>query len=158
MRHRAPPCSQCPSHQQDGHQCDVLSDQFKFTNGGSAVAEYLAQVEPVGTLLTAEQFQRLADVPPEAQLFANLDSPQIRREYQNDLKAFIALTIGSKLAQRALTKPSVIATFIQLITGFSEFTTDRLRELAASVVSLRWIAHKTLAELHIGAVNSKVQR
>jgi site-specific recombinase XerD len=42
--------------------------------------------------LTAPEFQRLADVPPEAQWFANLDSAQTRRAYQNDLKAFMLFT------------------------------------------------------------------
>ena len=40
--------------------------------------------------LTAPEFQRLAQVPPEAQWFANLDSAQTRRAYQNDIKAFMA--------------------------------------------------------------------
>ena len=39
--------------------------------------------------LSLAQFQRLADVPPEAQWFANLDSIQTRRAYQNDLRAFM---------------------------------------------------------------------
>ena len=42
--------------------------------------------------LTAPEFQRLADVPSEAQWFANLDSAQTRRAYKNDLKAFMAFT------------------------------------------------------------------
>lgn len=42
--------------------------------------------------LTAPEFQRLAEVPPEAQWFANLDSAQTRRAYQNDLRAFMAFT------------------------------------------------------------------
>ena len=42
--------------------------------------------------LTAPEFARLADVPPEAQWFANLDSAQTRRAYQGDLRAFMAFT------------------------------------------------------------------
>lgn len=42
--------------------------------------------------LTAPEFQRLAEVPPEAQWFANLDSAQTRRAYQNDLRAFMLFT------------------------------------------------------------------
>jgi integrase/recombinase XerD len=42
--------------------------------------------------LTAPEFLRLAEVPPEAQWFANLDSAQTRRAYQNDLRAFMAFT------------------------------------------------------------------
>ena len=57
------------------------------------MAENLVSLKLLGgSSLTAEQFQRLADVPPEAQWFANLDSAQTRRAYQNDLKAFMAFT------------------------------------------------------------------
>jgi integrase/recombinase XerD len=40
-------------------------------------------------LLTQAEFHRLADVPPEAQWFANLASAQTRRAYQSDLGAFM---------------------------------------------------------------------
>lgn len=39
--------------------------------------------------LSAPEFHRLADVPPESSWFANLDSAQTRRAYQNDLRAFM---------------------------------------------------------------------
>lgn len=41
-------------------------------------------------LLTQAEFHRLADVPPEAQWFANFASVQARRAYQSDIKAFMA--------------------------------------------------------------------
>ena len=44
------------------------------------------------TLLTTERFQQLAEVPPEAQWFANLGSVQTRRAYKNDLRAFMQFT------------------------------------------------------------------
>ena len=40
--------------------------------------------------LTAVEFQGLADVPPEAEWFANIDSVQTRRAYKNDLAEFMA--------------------------------------------------------------------
>lgn len=40
--------------------------------------------------LTAPEFSRLAQVPPEAQWFANLDSVQTRRAYSNDIRSFMA--------------------------------------------------------------------
>ena len=42
--------------------------------------------------LTAPEFHRLAQVPPEAQWFANLDSAQTRRAYENDIRSFMAFT------------------------------------------------------------------
>lgn len=70
----------------------------------------VVSVEPGRRLLSASEFQRLADVPPEAQWFANLDSAQTRRAYQNDLKAFMAFT-GVKQPEefRSVTRGHVLA-------------------------------------------------
>ena len=45
---------------------------------------------PLARALTAPEFARLAAVPPKAQWFANLNSVQTKRAYQNDLRAFMA--------------------------------------------------------------------
>lgn len=74
------------------------------------MAENLVSLKPAASLLTAEQFQRLADVPPEVQWFANLDSAQTRRAYQNDLKAFMAFTgIVQPQEFRSVTRGHVLA-------------------------------------------------
>lgn len=39
--------------------------------------------------LTATEFDRLSDIPPEAEWFANLDNPRTRRAYQTDLRDFM---------------------------------------------------------------------
>ncbi len=44
-----------------------------------------AAVVPPGRLLTADQFQRLADVPPDIEWFANLGNKSTRRVYENAL-------------------------------------------------------------------------
>lgn len=74
------------------------------------MAENLVSLKPAASLLTAEQFQHLADVPPEAQWFANLDSAQTRRAYQNDLKAFMLFTgIARPEEFRSVTRGHVLA-------------------------------------------------
>ena len=40
-------------------------------------------------LLTAAEFQSLADVPPEVEWFANIENPNTRRAYQNDVREFM---------------------------------------------------------------------
>jgi integrase/recombinase XerD len=40
--------------------------------------------------LTAAEFRGLANVPPEAEWFANIDNPQTRRIYQIDIREFLA--------------------------------------------------------------------
>jgi integrase/recombinase XerD len=61
-------------------------------------------------LLTAEQFRRLADVPPEVEWFANLTSPATRRAYQNAIKDFMAFTgIQRPDEFRSVTRAHVIA-------------------------------------------------
>ena len=60
--------------------------------------------------LTPPEFQRLADVPPEAQWFANLDSVQTRRAYQSDIGAFMRFTgIAQPEGFRTVTRAHVLA-------------------------------------------------
>jgi site-specific recombinase XerD len=60
--------------------------------------------------LTAAQFQALADVPPEAEWFANFGSTQTRRAYQNDLKSFMTFAgIEQPGEFRQVTRAHVIA-------------------------------------------------
>lgn len=81
--------------------------------------------------LTLSHFQNLADVPPEAQWFANLDSAQTRRAYQNDLKAFMAFTGIVKPEEfRSVTRSHVLAWRADLETQRLAGSTIR-RKLAA---------------------------
>ena len=43
-------------------------------------------------LLTAAEFHRLADVPPEVEWFANLANPHTRRAYENAVRDFMRFT------------------------------------------------------------------
>lgn len=56
------------------------------------MGEPLAHVVPAGRLLSAEAFQRLADVPPEVEWFANLANRNTRRAYENAVKDFMRFT------------------------------------------------------------------
>lgn len=95
------------------------------------MAENLVPLSPAASLLSAEQFQRLADVPPEAQWFANLDSAQTRRAYQNDLKTFMAFTgIVKPQEFRLVTRSHVLAWRADLETQGLAGSTIR-RKLAA---------------------------
>lgn len=63
-----------------------------------------------GRLLTADAFQRLADVPPELEWFANLGSAQTRRAYENALQDFMRFTgIVRPDEFRTVTRAHVIA-------------------------------------------------
>ncbi len=61
-------------------------------------------------LLTAEAFQRLADVPPEIEWFANLGNKATRRAYENAIKDFMRFTgIVQPDEFRTVTRAHVIA-------------------------------------------------
>lgn len=61
-------------------------------------------------LLTAEDFRRLSDVPPEVEWFANLTNPQTRRAYQNAVEDFMRFTgIQRPEEFRDVTRAHVIA-------------------------------------------------
>jgi site-specific recombinase XerD len=72
-----------------------------------------AEVAPSGVgerRLTAAQFQQLADVPGAATWFANLDNPNTKRAYQQDVEHFIAFTgIEHPDELRAVTRAHVLA-------------------------------------------------
>jgi site-specific recombinase XerD len=60
--------------------------------------------------LTAAQFHQLADVPPEAEWFANLDNPRTRRAYKVDLRDFMDFTAIARPEDfRIVTRAHVLA-------------------------------------------------
>jgi hypothetical protein len=46
-------------------------------------------IAPADRLLTAAEFRRLADVPPEVEWFANISNHHTRRAYENAVKDFM---------------------------------------------------------------------
>ena len=61
-------------------------------------------------LLTAAEFHRLADVPPEAEWFANMTNPNSRRAYQNAVRDFTRFAgIARPEEFRIVTRAHVIA-------------------------------------------------
>jgi site-specific recombinase XerD len=61
-------------------------------------------------LLTQAEFHGLAAVPAEVEWFANIDNPQTRRSYKNDLREFMAFVgISQPTEFRIVTRSHVIA-------------------------------------------------
>src|SRR5271169_2183944 len=61
-------------------------------------------------LLTAAEFHRLSDVPPEVEWFANLSNPSTRRAYENAIRDFMRFTgIGRPEEFRTITRAHIIA-------------------------------------------------
>lgn len=88
-------------------------------------------VIPTGRILSAPEFQHLANVPSETQWFANIDNPQTRRAYQNDLSGFISFTgIVQPTEFRQVTRSHILAWRAELETQNLAGSTVR-RKLAA---------------------------
>lgn len=69
-----------------------------------------AEITPPSRLLTSAEFQRLADVPPELEWFANLGNKNTRRAYENALQDFMRFTgIVRPEEFRQITRGHVIA-------------------------------------------------
>src|SRR5262245_1290716 len=69
-----------------------------------------AQILPSNRILTASEFQQLADVPPEIEWFANISNRSTRRAYQNAIEDFMRFTgIGRPEEFRKATRAHVIA-------------------------------------------------
>lgn len=63
-----------------------------------------------GRALTAAEFQGLAQVPPEAEWFANIDNPRTRRAYRIDIHEFMQfLGIAQPQEFRRVTRAHVLA-------------------------------------------------
>jgi integrase/recombinase XerD len=84
-------------------------------------------------LLTAVEFQRLADVPPEVEWFKNIRNPNTKRAYENAIKDFMLFT-GIKRPEefRLVTPAHVIAWRDDLGDRILNGTTIRHRLAALS--------------------------
>jgi integrase/recombinase XerD len=69
-----------------------------------------SEIAPTTRLLTAAEFHRLADVPPEVEWFANLSNPQTRRAYENAIRDFMGFAgIARPEEFRTVTRAHIIA-------------------------------------------------
>lgn len=93
----------------------------------------LTKTTPLGRLLRAVDYQRLADVPPELEWFANLGSTQTRSAYERALKDFRAFTgINRPEEFRTVARANVIAWREDLVRHGLGQTTIRHRLSALS--------------------------
>src|SRR6202142_1132871 len=68
------------------------------------------QIAPADRLLTAAEFQKLADVPPEVEWFANISNHHTRRAYENAVKDFMRFAgIRRPEEFRSVTRAHLIA-------------------------------------------------
>lgn len=68
------------------------------------------EIAPGNRLLTAAEFHRLADVPPEVEWFANLTNSNTRRAYENAVKDFMVFAgIVRPEEFRTVTRAHIIA-------------------------------------------------
>src|ERR1700691_4377857 len=68
------------------------------------------RIEPADRLLTAAEFHKLADVPPEVEWFANISNHHTRRAYENAVKDFMRFAgIFRPEEFRAVTRAHLIA-------------------------------------------------
>ena len=74
------------------------------------VDHFPAEIPPGARLLTAAEFHRLADVPPEVEWFANLSNPSTRRAYEHAVGDFMRFVgIGRPEEFRTVTRAHIIA-------------------------------------------------
>src|SRR5271165_1033908 len=82
-----------------------------MTDATDAITDQLPTRTASGTrLLTAAEFHRLADVPPEVEWFANISNPHTRRAYENAVRDFMRFAgIRRPEEFRAVTRAHLIA-------------------------------------------------
>ena len=96
-----------------------------------------AKVTVKTRLLTATEFQRLADVPPEVEWFANIRNASTRRAYENAIKDFMLFT-GIKRPEefRDVTRAHVIAWRDELGNDRRNLSGTTIRHRLAALSSL----------------------
>jgi site-specific recombinase XerD len=68
------------------------------------------RIAPGNRLLTAAEFHRLADLPPEVEWFANLSNPSTRRAYETAVRDFVRFAgIARPEEFRTVTRAHIIA-------------------------------------------------
>ena len=82
-----------------------------MSDAANAITDQLpTRIAPGNRLLTAAEFHRLADVPPEVEWFANLSNPSTRRAYENAVRDFMRFTgIVRPEEFRSVTRAHIIA-------------------------------------------------
>jgi len=72
--------------------------------------QFAAEIARNNRMLTAAEFHRLADVPPEVEWFANLSNASTRRAYENAVRDFMRFTgIEQPKEFRTVTRAHIIA-------------------------------------------------
>src|ERR1041384_595230 len=100
------------------------------------------EIAPTSRLLTAAEFHRLADVPPEVEWFANLSNPHTRRVYENAVKDFMRFTgIVRPEEFRTVTRAHLIAWRDDLVRRGLGGSTIRHR-LASPGLLVRYLCEK----------------
>ena len=93
------------------------------------------EIAPANRLLTAAEFHRLADVPPEVEWFANLSNPSTRRAYENAVGDFMRFAgIERPEEFRTVTRAHIIAWRDEL--GRRGLGGSTIRHRLASLASL----------------------
>jgi site-specific recombinase XerD len=109
------------------------------TNAGVVV------FRPAERLLTSEEFQRLANVPPEAEWFANISNAQTRRAYENDVQHFMSFVgIERPNEFRTVTRAHIIA-WREVLRPTSEPEQKRRIENSESILSPASVRRKLSA-------------
>jgi site-specific recombinase XerD len=78
--------------------------------GESVSTRIISTRDNTSRALTAAEFLKLSNVPPEAEWFANLDNPRTRRAYQTDIRDFLNF-VGIEQPEefRTVTRAHVLA-------------------------------------------------
>jgi hypothetical protein len=94
------------------------------------------QITPTERLLTAAEFQRLADVPPEVEWFANITNRSTRRAYENASKDFMRFTGIFRRLLNSCSATRSVSAFRMSIEPCGSCATTTCSQIAAAVIGL----------------------
>jgi site-specific recombinase XerD len=82
-------------------------------------------------ILTAVEFQTLADVPPEVEWFANIENPNTRLAYQNDVRQFMRFAGIAKAEEFRIVKRAHLIAWRKQLEGRALEPSTIRRKLSA---------------------------
>ena len=88
------------------HGAELQNPRVIETTTESGTTKHLIANTEANRILTASEFQSLADVPPEIEWYANIENANTRRAYINDVRGFMAFTAIKRPEEFRLVKRS----------------------------------------------------
>lgn len=97
-------------------------------------------------LISAEEFQQLADVPAAAEWLANIDNPNTRRAYQRDVEEFMSMLGIQHFDELGDVRRAHVIAWRKMLEARERASSTRRRKLSAVSSLYRYLCNENAVE------------